>query len=44
MKRHTGPPKIAEWILYLLSRSGNRQSLLGDHEEEYHFIRTENEG
>lgn len=37
MGRRSGPPKIAEWIVYLLSRSGNRQSLLGDLEEGYHF-------
>lgn len=35
---NTKPPKIAEWILYLLVRSGNRQTLIGDLEEEYHYI------
>jgi putative ABC transport system permease protein len=39
MKNRTGPPKAAEWIVYLMSRSGIRQSLLGDLEEEYHQAR-----
>jgi len=35
------PPKIAEWIIGLLTRSGNRQTLIGDLEEEYRYIRDE---
>jgi len=36
------PPKIAELIIRLLARSGNRQTLMGDLEEEYQFICSEN--
>jgi len=36
------PPKIAEWIIHLLVRSGNRQTLMGGLEEEYHYICSEN--
>lgn len=35
------PPKIAEWIIQLLVRSGNRQTLLGDLQEEYQYVHAE---
>ena len=39
--RRNKPPKIAEWIISLLTRRGNRQTLIGDLEEEYTLICTE---
>ena len=35
------PPKSIEWIARLLIRSGNRQTLLGDLEEEYQYLAEE---
>jgi len=35
------PPKMAQWLICLLVRSGNRQNLLGDLEEEYQYIHNE---
>ena len=32
------PPKIAEWVIWMLTRSGNRSTLMGDLEEEYRCI------
>jgi putative ABC transport system permease protein len=41
MRNDRHPPKIAEWIVRLLARSGNRHSLLGDLEEEYRYVYAE---
>jgi len=35
------PPKLAVWTASLLSRSGNRQTLLGDLEEEFQYVYAE---
>ncbi len=35
------PPRIAVWIISMMTRSGNRQTVIGDLEEEYHYIREE---
>lgn len=35
------PAKFARWILFLLVRSGNRETLIGDLEEEYDYISEE---
>lgn len=36
------PPRIAEWIIYVISKPGNKAGVLGDIDEEYNEVILEN--
>jgi putative ABC transport system permease protein len=40
-KMDNNPPRLTVWIITLLTRSGNRQTLIGDLAEEYNYICSE---
>ncbi len=39
MNRHNTPPRLAAWLLERLRPHGDSDIVLGDFEEEYHYLR-----